>query len=129
MKLRPRFTKPLPPAEIIAAEADLAAKSLQAWAERLNQAESSQTLLAPLSLESLRQSLVSKEAQQLVARDWDSATKVFVSIIAVRHAEKAARGVPATAEEAADKQIKALLDTMQKTLDFQDGSRSPQPTE
>lgn len=129
LKLRPRFTKPLPPAEIIAAEADLAAKSLQAWAEQLNQPESAQKLLAPSSLESLRQSLVSKEAQQLVARDWDSATQVFVSIIAVRYAEKAARGVPAATEEATDKQIKVLLGTMQQTLDFQDGRRSPRQSE
>ncbi|MBC7821633.1 MAG: hypothetical protein IAG10_32505 [Planctomycetaceae bacterium] len=129
LQLRPRFTKPLPPAEIIAADAAAAAKSLQAWAEQFNQAETAQKHLAPSSLESLRQSLVSKDAQQLVARDWDSATQVFVSIIAVRYAEKAARGVPAAADEPSDKQIKALLDTMQKTLDFQDGHRSPRQSE
>ena len=129
LKLRPRFTKPLPPADIIAAEAELAAKSLQAWAEQLNQTESAQKLLAPSSLGALRQTLISKEAQQLIDRDWDSATQVFVSIVAVRYAEKAARGVPATAEEASDKQINALLDRLQKALDFQDGHRSPRPME
>ncbi len=126
LRLRYRFTTLLPPAADIVSEANEAAKLLQAWAKRLNQAESAQQLLSPVALKSLRQSLVAKEGEQLVARDWDSATQVFLAINALRYAEKAARGSLDSADEA---QVQAVLDSMRKSLDFQDGYRGPRQSE
>ena len=96
------------------------------WAEQLNQADNAQQLLSPDALKSLRQSLISPEGQQLVARDWDSATQVFLSINALRYAEKLARRSLDSTEEA---QIQTVLDTMRKSLDFQDGYRGPRHPE
>ena len=124
--LRLRFTKLPPPAQIIKAEADSAAKSLHKWAEQLNRAESAQQLLSPAALKSLRQSLVANEGAQLAARDWDSATQVFLAINALRYAEKGARGRLDSDDEV---QIQTVLDSMRKSLDFLDGHRSPRQAE
>ena len=126
LRLRYRFTNLSSPAQDIAADADAAAKSLREWAEQLNQADNAQQLLSPDALKSLRQSLISPEGQQLVARDWDSATQVFLSINALRYAEKLARRSLDSTEEA---QIQTVLDTMRKSLDFQDGYRGPRQPE
>ena len=128
LRLRHRFTTLLPPPENIANEADAAAKSLRAWAMELNQADSelSKKFLSPSALQSFRQSLLGQEGQQLVARDWDSATQVFLAINALRYAEKGARGGLDSADEA---QIQAVLDSMRKSLDFQNGYRGPRQSE
>ncbi len=126
LRLRHRFTTLLSPPKNIATEADAAAKSLHAWAEQLNGADAAQQLLSPDALKSLRHLLVTKEGQQLAARDWDSATQVFLSINALRYAEKAARGSLDSTEEA---QIQVMLDSMRKSLDFQDGYRGPRQSE
>ncbi len=128
LSLRLRFTTLLPPPQNIAAEADAAAKSLHAWAMELNKADSelAKRLLSPSALQSFRQSLLGQEGRQLVARDWDSATQVFLAINALRYAEKAARGSLDPADEA---QIQAVLDSMRKSLDFQDGYRGPRQSE
>lgn len=126
LRLSPLFTTLRPPQELIATEADAAAKSLHAWAEQLNDAVKSQQLLSPDALKSLRESLISQEGQQLVARDWDSATQVFLAINALRYAEKGARGRLDSTDEA---QIQAVLDSMRKSLDFQNGYRGPRQPE
>ncbi len=128
LRLRLRFTTLRPPAPNIAAEAAAAAKSLRAWAMTLNQAEptEAQKLFSPEALKSLRESLVGNEGQQLVARDWDSATQVFLAINALRYAEKGARGGLDSADEA---QVQAVLDSMRKSLDFQNGYRGPRQSE
>lgn len=126
LRLRHRFTTLLPPPENIATEANAAAKSLRAWAEQLNGADAAQQLLSSDALKSLRDSMLTKEGPQLAARDWDSATQVFLAINALRYAEKAARGSLDSADEA---QIQAVLDSMRKSLDFQDGYRGPRQSE
>lgn len=123
-KLRPRFKQLVPPAKEVAADAAAAAKSLQCWAELLNEAESAKQFLSPSTLELLKQSLLAQEGQQLIARDWDSATQVFLSINALRYAEKAARGVSDSEAEASDSRIQETLDAIQTMLEVRDVSRS-----
>lgn len=126
LRLRHLFRTLLSPPELISSEADAAAKSLHAWAEQLNRADAAQQLLSSDALKSLRQSLVTKEGQQLAARDWDSATQVFLAINALRYAEKEARGHLDSTDEA---QIQVVLDSMRKSLDFQEGYRGPRQSE
>ena len=125
-KLRLHFAAPLPPAEAIAREAITTAKLLRVSAERLNRADSANGILSPDALVALRLALVTDEGPRLVSRDWDSATQLFLSLNALQSAIIAARGSARTAtDQEHDLQIQTVLDSMNETLNFQPGLRSP----
>ena len=124
-KLQRHFASPLPPAELIAVEAATAAKSLRLVAEQLNHADAARDVLSPKSLTALRLALVTDEGPQLVSRDWDSATQLFLSLNALQHAIAAAQASPAATHSERDRQIQDVLDSMNETLNFQHGLRSP----
>lgn len=125
-KLREHFATPFPPAEDIAREARAVAISLRASAERLNRADSANDALSPDALAGLRLVFVKDEGPRLVTRDWDSATQLFLSLNALQSAVIAARGSATTeADQEQDRQIQSVLDSMNETLNFQPGLRSP----
>ncbi len=123
-KLRRHFTSPLPLAEAIDREANAAAKSLRVLAERLNHADSTNDVLSPDGLAKLRLMLVKDEGPRLVSRDWDSATQLFLSLNALQHAI-AAQGSLMETDQERDRQIQSVLDSMNETLNFPSGLRSP----
>ena len=110
---------------MIAVEAATAAKSLRLVAEQLNHADAARDVLSPKSLTALRQALVTDEGPRLVSRDWDSATQLFLSLNALQHAIAAAQALPAATHSERDRQIQDVLDSMNETLNFQHGLRSP----
>ncbi len=123
--LQQRFTSPFPPAEAIALDAAAAAKSLRLAAERLNRADAAKDVLSSESLAALRLSLVMDEGPRLVSRDWDSATQLFLSLNALQQAIIAAKVSPKVANPALDHLIQEVLDSMNETLNFPPGLRSP----
>ena len=143
-RLRSHFSKPLLPAEAISRDAAAAAKSLRVWAERLNQTdpmpaplndlsgqrglgqtESKEYLLSPEMLDKLTRALVADEGQRLISRDWDSATQLFLSLGALQQATIATRVESTPRETERDRLIQSVLDSMNETLNFQSGLRSP----
>ncbi len=125
-KLRRHFAAPLPPAEDIARDAITTAKSLRVSAERLNHTDSANDMLSPDALVALRLALATDEGPRLVRRDWDSATQLFLSLNALQSAVIAVRGSATTAaDQEHDRQIQTVLDSMNATLNFQPGLRSP----
>lgn len=125
-RLRRHFATPFPPAEDIAREARAAANSLRVSAERLNRADSANDALSLGTLAALRLALVTDDGPRLVSRDWDSATQLFLSLNALQSAVIAARGSAATKiDQERDRQLQTVLDSMNETLNFQPGLRSP----
>ena len=124
-KLQQHFASPFPPAEAIAVDAATAAKSLRLAAERLNRADAAKDVLSSESLTALRLALVTDEGPRLVSRDWDSATQLFLSLNALQHAIIAAKVSPSVANPELDHSIQEVLDSMNSTLNFQPGLRSP----
>lgn len=125
IKLRTQFATPFPPADAIISEAAVAAQALRDVARQLNQSEAAKTALSPQSLQSLRLALVSDEGTKLSQRDWDSATQLFLSLNALQQAIVAARGASSATDQERDRQIQAVLDSMNETLNFPPGFRSP----
>ena len=123
--LQQHFASPLPPAGAIARDAASAVKSLRLAAERLNRADAAKESLSSESLAALRLSLVTDHGPQLVSRDWDSATQLFLSLNAIQQAIIAAKVSPKVANPALDHPIQEVLDSMNETLNFQPGLRSP----
>lgn len=125
-KLRMHFATPFPPREAVASEAAAAAKTMRVSAEQLNHPDAAKTILSFKSLEAVRLRLVSDYGPRLVGRDWDSATQLFLSLNALQSAIIAARGSAATEiDQERDRQIQTVLDSMNDTLNFQPGLRSP----
>ena len=124
-KLRLHFATLLPPADAIAREATAAAQTQRIAAERINQADAAKDVLSLKSLAALRLSLVSDDGPRLVRRDWDSATQLFLSLNALQSAIIAARGSSTEADQERDRQLQTVLDSMNETLNFQPGLRSP----
>ncbi len=120
-KVRFWFSSSLPPADKISLEATAAAKSLGVAAERLNHADAGKDVLSTKSLVALRLALVADDGLSLVSRDWDSATQLFLSLNALQHAIVAC----AETDPERDLQIQQVLDSMNETLNFQPGLRSP----
>ncbi len=124
-KLRLHFATPLPPAEAIARDATVAAQWLRATAELLNQPNIARQVMSSKSLDASRLGLVTIDGPRLVSRDWDSATQLFLSLNALQSAIIAARGSSTQADHERDLKIQDVLDSMNETLNFQPGLRSP----
>lgn len=120
-KLRARFAKPILPADAISHEATAAAQRLRIAAERFNHADAATNVLSPKSLVALRFAFVTDEGPNLISRDWDSATQLFLSLNALQHAIVASTET----DPEHDRQIQSVLDSMNETLNFQPGLRSP----
>lgn len=124
-KLRSYLSKPFPPPDDVERAAITAADSLRAWAKQLNEARDANPFMAPKSLAALRGQLVGEEGQRLVAQDWDSATQLFLSLNGLQYAMIAARPSTTSADLEQDRQIQAFLNSMNESLNFPKGLRSP----
>ncbi len=124
-KIRLHFATPLPPADAIARDATAAAQTQRIAAERINQADAAKDVLSLKSLTALRLSLVADDGPRLVRHDWDSATQLFLSLNALQNAIIAARGSSTETDKERDRQLQTVLDSMNETLNFQPGLRSP----
>lgn len=124
-KIRQHFATPLPPAAAIARDAAAAAQTQRIAAERINQADAAQDILSLKSLTALRLALVADEGPRLIRRDWDSATQLFLSLNALQSAIVAARGSTTAEDQTRNRQIQTVLDSMNETLNFPPGLRSP----
>ena len=120
-RLRAQFVTPILPADMVSRDANVAAQRLRAAAERFNHADAAKHVLSPKSLAALRLAFVTDEGPSLVNRDWDSATQLFLSLSALQHSIIASSD---TVSER-DRQITLVLDSMNETLNFQPGLRSP----
>lgn len=120
-KLRSRFESPVLPADAISREAIAIAQGLRSAAERFNRNDAAKDVLSAKSLAAMRLAFVTDDGLNLVNRDWDSATQLFLSLNALQHAIVASTQT----DPEQDRQIQAVLDSMNETLNFQPGLRSP----
>ena len=123
--LRVLVARPLPPTIEVQKHASTIAAELGEWAKQLNRPEAASSYFAPAAIEQMRLTLVGETGAKLIARDWDSATQVFLGLSALQHASVAARKQVTAADEQRDREIQAALDSMNETLNFPQGFQSP----
>lgn len=124
-KLRSQFSKPSPSAELVKREATAAAESLGKWAENLKRLDAGERL-GGSTFDALSRSLAGDDGQRLVARDWDSATQLFLALNGLQlEARSKSLLIWPPNVHIRKQQAALLLNSMNDHLNFSPGLHSP----
>lgn len=123
--LRSLIGRPFPPPALIQKQAATIAAELGVWAKDLNQRDAADQHFSSAAINKLQLRLTGDVGAKLIARDWDSATQVVLALASLHHASVAARTKKTSADEERDREIQAVIDSMNETLNFPLGFQSP----
>lgn len=123
--LRALIAKPVPPPAPIQKHATAIATELGAWAKQLNQPEAFDQHFSAAAIDKLRLSLTSDVGAKLISQDWDSATQLTLALTSLHHASVASRAATDPAGLQTDREVQAVIDSMNESLNFPLGFQSP----
>ena len=123
--LRSLIAKSAPPPVPIQKQALMIAAELRAWAKDLNHRDTAEQHFSAAAIDKLQLSLLGDVGAKLVAQDWDSATQLMLALTSLHHASIALRTATTPVDEQRDREIHAVIDSMNETLNFPLGFQSP----
>ena len=123
--LRGLIAKPVSQPAPIQKHATTIATELSVWAQQLNQLEASGQHFSAAAIDKLRLRLVGDDGAKLIAQDWDSATQLTLALTSLHHASIAVRTANTPADEQRDREVQAVIDSMNESLNFPLGFQSP----